>query len=395
MYYPTVAGVDPERTTLVNALATAGVTNPKTGEPFTEPWVLGLGGGLGSTYILWEFQRHAQVTIVLAFGHRANYPKEHVTNVASRTGASLEILETGSKKKAWAQLLETVDSGSAAICTVDPSYLPHLQMPSGTDGCFGWVVNAIAADPSHESVTIHDISSHSRTVAGEAFEQARARVGSYKHRLIRVARGGEVPDLRESIRGSIAQCCDYLGSSSDSFGLRSIRKWARLMTDTRNKKGWPTVFPDGKGLFGALSSIYRGVQHDASGGSALRDLYAVYLREAGEILGSSAFEAAATAYDRCAGAWRSLADIVLPADLFREARHDLDRRYEIMTHGDDSTDQEAAELTSRIDERMRLLDTDAPVSGEAQAELFSTIQASLTEVYTAEVEALELLEACR
>ena len=94
MTYPIIPGRDCERTTLVNSLAQAGVENQAFDGPFSEAWVLGLGGGLGSTYILWEFSKGNTATVVLAFGYRANYPNEHLSNAVTRCGAEIEILET-------------------------------------------------------------------------------------------------------------------------------------------------------------------------------------------------------------------------------------------------------------------------------------------------------------
>ena len=51
-------GLHPETATLANVLANQGVVSGLTGEPLTEAAILGIGGGLGAGYILWEFQRH-------------------------------------------------------------------------------------------------------------------------------------------------------------------------------------------------------------------------------------------------------------------------------------------------------------------------------------------------
>lgn len=395
MTYPTIPGVDPERCTVANALATAGVVHPDLNLPFTESWVLGLGGGLGSTYMLWEFQARSQITIVLAFGYRANYPKESLTHAVARCGGEIEILETGSRKKAWTNLRESLDQGRVPICTVDPALLPHLQMPPGVDGCYGWVVNATAIDDSAETVAIHDVGTHTRSVPMETLERARSRVGSYKNRLARVVPSRVLPNLGKSIGESIGACCDYLGSASDSFGLRSIRKWARLMTDTKHAKGWPQVFARGRGLFGGLASVYQGIQHDAGGGGALRDLYATFLREAGSLLNRAEFAAAADAYDKCARAWHRVAEASLPAEDFAEARSEFDRRYELIRTGTNDDAAECRALTASMDARATSLNAKFPLDETGRNELLQSIQHALSELYEREVAALSLLQSCR
>src|SRR5512134_1185588 len=51
-------GLHPETATLANVLANQGVVSGLTGEPLTEAAILGIGGGLGAGYILWEFKGH-------------------------------------------------------------------------------------------------------------------------------------------------------------------------------------------------------------------------------------------------------------------------------------------------------------------------------------------------
>jgi len=63
--YKTLGGVHPETAAVNNILAFHGVTAPHTGKPFTEALLLGIGGGLGSMFILWEFEKHDYPSIVL------------------------------------------------------------------------------------------------------------------------------------------------------------------------------------------------------------------------------------------------------------------------------------------------------------------------------------------
>ena len=77
---------------------------------------------------------------------------------------------------------------------------------------------------------------------------------------------------------------NILGASSTSFALPAIRKWARLMTDVKNKKGWPTVFSGGRGLYGTLRTVYEGIEHIGTGGGGLRGMYADFLDEAASFL---------------------------------------------------------------------------------------------------------------
>ena len=71
-----------------------------------------------------------------------------------------------------------------------------------------------------------------------------------------------------------------------------------MTTDTRNAKGWPNVFADGRGIGSLRASIYT----DAAHGAHLRGLYADFLDEAAELLGRDAL-ARRTAWRAAADAW--------------------------------------------------------------------------------------------
>ena len=67
--------------------------------------ILGIAGGLGAAYILWEFERHGYPSLTLGFRNNLNYPVKYLERLCSRLGATIGVLETASKKKAAEQLL--------------------------------------------------------------------------------------------------------------------------------------------------------------------------------------------------------------------------------------------------------------------------------------------------
>ena len=131
----------------------------------------------------------------------------------------------------------------------------------------------------------------------ERLAAARARVGSYKHRLITIDPERVELDLRPAVEAGLRLQVEHLSEKSDSFSLPAWRKWARMTTDTRNKKGWPTVFADGHGVGSLRASIYTSAAH----GAHLRGLYADFLDEAA---GAAGARGAARRRGRVAGARR-------------------------------------------------------------------------------------------
>jgi len=65
-------GLHPETATLANVLANQGVVSGLTGEPLTEATILGIGGGLGAGYILWEFKSHGTPILTLGFSNQSS-----------------------------------------------------------------------------------------------------------------------------------------------------------------------------------------------------------------------------------------------------------------------------------------------------------------------------------
>ncbi len=91
------------------------------------------------------------------------------------------------------------------------------------------------------------------------------------------------------------------------------------MTDANAAKGWPRVFADGRGLAGALASVWEGCSPAGMTGGHLRDLTARFLDEAAPVLGVDLAPAAAR-WREAGAAWTVAADAALPVDVPEFAR---------------------------------------------------------------------------
>jgi hypothetical protein len=97
--------------------------------------------------------------------------------------------------------------------------------------------------------------------------------------------------------------------AASNSGLAGFRKWADLLTDARDRRGWPTLFPPGRALYLGLVAVARAV---ALGGGALRPLYAAFLDEASDILSAPALRELGTAYRSLGQEWTDFAEAALP-----------------------------------------------------------------------------------
>jgi hypothetical protein len=383
--YAHLGGEHPETAAAKNLLAARGFRAPHTDQPYSEAMLLGIGGGLGAGYILWEFKQHASATMVLGLHHNWNYPVTYFSNICERVGARPVIKETGGRQAAAAHLAEILAQGLPAIAWIHRAYLPYTHIQDEFECANPFVV---VYGIGESDVLLDDRSRKPFRVDQEAFAAARARIGSYKNRLLTV----EPPtgaDLEAAILAGIRDCVEYLGRPSDSFALPAIQKWGKLTTDPKNKKGWPTVFRDRTGLYDTLRSMYEGVAL-MGGGNGLRGLYADFLDEAGPLVARPALREVAAQYRALAAQWAGLAHAALPDDIaaLRETRELLRRRHDLLTAEGGEGEPAARALSGRLAALRSEANAQFPM-GEAEVrDLFSELQERLLAIYEGEKRAL-------
>ena len=288
-------GLHPETATLANVLANQGVVSGLSGKPLSEAAILGIGGGLGAGYILWEFKSREGAILTLGFRNRWQYPW-----IPGWTGKTLERLgieadrhETGGAKGAQAALDARLDAGAYVIASVDLRGIDTWGLPDALWGYCGHTVVIVGRDRDG-SYIVDDRGRAPFRVPPEVMAAARGRIGSFKNRIVGLrTTPGPIPAerLRAAMRAGLDDQVDHLRSPSDSFSLPAWRKWGRLMTDTRNAKAWPRVFAGGHGLFDSLLRVLESVDGDVGPwGGHLRELYAASLDEAAGTLENPALE---------------------------------------------------------------------------------------------------------
>ena len=313
--YPLLAGTHLPTNGPRNLLTHAGLRHPGTGGPISPALALGISGGLGCGYILWQFKGHIGTVLTLGFTYRWNYGKEAPGQLCERLGADIRWLETGSVKKAEKQLMDTLAAGKSAVAWLDQVNLGYLHQPTHLEGCFGW--HGTVCGTTEDGVLVHDLGAHARPVSAAVLGAARKRIGSYKNRLLVV--DGLSPmgasDWSSAVRAGVADCTRYLSENSASFSIPAIRKWARMVVDGKNKKGWMKAFPDGLGLASALESTWHNVAQGQSDGGGLRATYADFCREGAELADWKGLADVAPLWDEAAIRWRQVAETALPLDV--------------------------------------------------------------------------------
>jgi len=382
-----IGGIHITTATLTNALTREGVTNPQTGKPFTEAMILGIGGGLGAGYILWEFKGRDSANIVMGFINRWNYTVEYITNACQRLGTSVEERETGSIKKAQINLDEALEQGKPVLVWIDKASMSYHRLPEQHKGHLVHIIGVHSK--TDESYQVDDLAKNLWTVSAEDLATARKPIPSNKQRTLTLNPSYEF-DLAAAVTAGIHDHIDYLSRDSDSFSLPTIKKWAKMMIHPKNKKSWQIVFKRRAGLYTTLRSVYEGITLDNTEGAGLRDMYADFLTEVEPIINVNLHDAI-QAYRDCESAWRDLANTALSDDVpaFAEAKQLMHTRY------NNFAQQDVEALANNIQEMDALepkYNLDGfPLDDAGVTALFEAMHDKLNTIYEAEQSALSIL----
>lgn len=388
--YHDFGGKHAETASLANVLAAQGVAAPHNGKPYSEAMLLGIGGGLGAGYILFEFKEHNTRTLVFGWQNNWQYPIRFYETLCERIGVIPAFHEAGSAKAASKQLADLLDAGKPVVAWVDRAGMPYFQLPDALRGHIGHIVAIFGVEG--DTVWVDDLAAKPYAVSAEAMITARGRISSYKNRLFEVTPNG-TPDLPAAVLTGIRHCVEHLSQKSDSFSLPTFRKWGKMMTERKNAKGWHVVFADRRGLYGALKSVYEGVELVDVGGGGLRGLYADFLEEAAEVLNRPALRDAGAKYRDLAAQWSRLGESALPEDMepLRETRQLLRQRHDLLIREGDDANAEMLPLTERLNALQKQYNPVFPLSDAEVDSLFSGLGEQLLALYDAEVAALEHL----
>jgi hypothetical protein len=382
-----LGGIHCVTATLTNALAREGVSNPTTGKPFSEAMILGIGGGLGAGYILWEFKGRDSANIVMGFRNRWNYAMQYITNACQRLNVSVDERETGSAKKAQSNLDEALEQGKPVLVWIDKASMSYHSLPEQHIGHLVHIIGVHSKDG--DTYTVDDLADKTWAVSADDLAVARKPIPSNKQRTVTLNPSYEF-DLKLAVSAGIQDHIEYLSSSSESFSLPTIKKWSKMMVHPKNKKSWQVVFKKRAGLYTTLRSVYEGITLDNTEGAGLRDMYADFLTEADAIIDADLSDAI-QAYRICADVWRDFANTALSDEVpaFAQAKQLMQTRYKNFAQ------QNVEELAKNIQEMDALEPqynlTNFPLDDEGVTALFEAMQNKLDVIYDVEQTALATL----
>ena len=124
--YSRFGGRHCETAALRNVMAHMQVLDPRTRQPFSEEMLLGLGGGIGVAY--WVFEMGHGATFCIGTRHGGKF--EFLEKICGRAGLRLDSRETSGALQGEKDLRDILRNGRPAIVRGDMAYLPYLALPS-------------------------------------------------------------------------------------------------------------------------------------------------------------------------------------------------------------------------------------------------------------------------
>lgn len=318
-----VAGRQPESATLRNVLIQRDAC---TSDLCTEEILFGLGGGIGCAY--WLFDMHGGHPVYIGYRiHAKEGDTPYFTlQMTEGWGATADVRHSSSPSAATKSLVKILNDGFTPIVWVEVTKLPYMFLSGHANAYHQVVVYGMEGD----DVLVGDLGDSVIRMSMEELTEARNSNYAPKFRTVVISEATAKPQLRETLSDRIRVTCSQMleGLGIANFGLAALNKWAQMLTNTKNKKGWPNCFPGGPPLHGAMSTVFEQIELRGYGGSAFRGLYADFLDQAAGVLKKSALKKVAEQFRESEASWRAISDAALPDSipLLKETREALTRR---------------------------------------------------------------------
>ena len=375
-----------------NFLDYQGVSNPYTGEPYSEAFFLGVSGGAVVGYFSFAYEGYDPMARILT---RNTF--DPFDTMLSRLGVVQNIMRTAKPEQGRLNLLETLESGLPAIVWADVYSLPYNAHPPDAGMWLMWPILVYGYAEQNDRVWIADRARLPLTVTAAELASARGRVKKDKFQLLTLD-----PPLPEKLPGAVqAGIWDCINlytekpprGTPNNFGLAALRFWSDLLVKPKARLGWERVFPAGQKFYAGLTSAFHDINLFGKDGQAERDVYARFLDEAALILNKPALRGVAERFHAAGRAWDDLSLALLPDDvpLFGETRRLMLRRHQRFLEAGNAAVDEMRTIDRRLVEIREAITPDQPLDSAAVAELRQAIRDRLLAVHDREEQAVTAL----
>jgi hypothetical protein len=278
-------------------LASSGTVAPHTGEPYSQPMMVGLAGGIGFMYATFSYAGGMYTTLTLVARH---HPEPYLPAAVRRTGANLVEQHGSTPGPAEKRLRKLLDAGSGAVCTVVRGRLPwhgaqpHVftttDVPVAPDEPYN--VGVCGLDEAG-NLLVDDGAETPYAMGMAEFVEVWAAPKKSRFALFSVPepkRDLSVEELAAAARDAVATTCAHLtgpvlGHAFDvNFGFSGMGKLADQLADPAGKEGWARRFAEPTALFYAVHRLHDCLGVEYTGPAGTRPLWAEFLDESAGVL---------------------------------------------------------------------------------------------------------------
>ncbi|MER6347679.1 BtrH N-terminal domain-containing protein [Streptomyces sp. NPDC001595] len=282
-----------------------GVLLRHQGLDLSEPMLFGLGSGL--SFVYWDSKNMGFPFL----GGRVK-PFELTRNLAARLGLELDVQETTSPRRAWENVVTSIDAGHPVGLQLD-SY--HLDYFTSKVHFGGHVVALYGYDERDAHLVDTDQQGGTVTTSLASLAEARAARGpmTAKHRSFTLTVPPGTPAPYDRIIPAITACADaFLAPPIANLGHRGIEKAGKLV------RTWLQRTDDPRRDLPQAALL---MEKAGTGGALFRNLYRDFLAECTQRIDSGHLRTGHELYTEAATLWTEAAALITKAGESADAHH--------------------------------------------------------------------------
>jgi len=388
--YKFIGGKHSETAALKNILFNLGIESKFDNQPYTEEFLLGIGGGIRSSYFIFELKSGP----FLAIGARHLLESNNfVQDVCRRLKIPAVLKESTSKKLAFNDLTSSLEEGVPVLAWVDLASLPYYHYPAEMIKYFIHIVAVTGFDEKKDKFIIDDRSKLPIKITAEVLGNSRCAISSLKNRLLVPKPPLHNPNLKNAITDGIRQCCDgMLHPKLKNFGLESLKEWAQALISDNQRHSWKNIFRDTGDLYLALVNVFHFIE-SATDGSALRKMYSDFLLYSDNVLSQKSLKESAGQFYDTAELWNTLANTALSDSVktFRETKELLRMRNNLYVEQGQKANSEIKKIMARIFQIKKEAAIEFPLNSGGILDLLNEMNRIILKIYNLEKTAVETL----
>ena len=259
----------------------------------SEPMLFGIGEGLG--YIIWNMK----IMDFPFIGGRVK-PDVLTENICRNLNLDLQVKETSSLKKAWANIEEPLSKGTAVGLKLDCYHLEYFTSKHHFAGHYA-AMYGYDEQVAYLIDTAQQGGSVTTTLDNLALARSEKGPMSSRNKSYTIEQLEKLPELNEVIKQAILNNAnEYLNPPITNLYYKGIKKTAKEI------KKWLRTSKDIKTEFQTSAML---MERAGTGGALFRNLYRDFLKESAERLDNQGIEKAHEDFKEIAILWTEIANL--------------------------------------------------------------------------------------